>query len=96
MSDKKRKAPSAASGPAVKQQKLDPKKEEKNVKASGWLWGQLKQMRNDNEEMKFNRKRLRFISDTQKIKQGSAGILYWMSRDQRVQGNILKKESTLH
>uniref|UniRef100_A0A7N6AN66 Deoxyribodipyrimidine photo-lyase n=1 Tax=Anabas testudineus TaxID=64144 RepID=A0A7N6AN66_ANATE len=35
----------------------------------------------------FNRKRLRFISDTEKIKQGSEGVLYWMSRDQRVQDN---------
>lgn len=91
MSDKKRKAPSAASGPAVKQPKLNPKKEEeKNGEASGWLWSHLKQMRKNNEEMKFNKKRLRFVSDTQKIKQGSEGVLYWMSRDQRVQGKILK------
>lgn len=89
MSDKKRKAPSAANGPALKQQKLNPKKEEKkNGEASGWLWSHLKQTRKDNEEMKFNKKRLRFISDTQKIKQGSEGVLYWMSREQRVQGKI--------
>lgn len=89
MSDKKRKAPSAANGPAVKQQKLNPKKEEKNGEASGWLWSHLEQVRKDNEEMKFNKKRLRFISDTQKMKQGSEGVLYWMSRDQRVQGKTL-------
>ncbi|XP_075876939.1 CPD photolyase isoform X2 [Nelusetta ayraudi] len=87
MSDKKRKSPSAANSRAAKQQKLNPTKEEKNVKASGWLLGHLKQMRKDNWEMKFNKKRLRFISDTQKIKQGSEGVLYWMSRDQRVQDN---------
>lgn len=87
MSDKKRKSSSSASSPAAKQQKLNPTKEEKNGKASGWLLGHLKQMRKDNEEMKFNKKRLRFISDTQKIKQDSEGVLYWMSRDQRVQDN---------
>lgn len=92
MSDKKRKSPSAANSRAAKQQKLNPTKEEKNVKASGWLLGHLKQMRKDNWEMKFNKKRLRFISDTQKIKQGSEGVLYWMSRDQRVQGKNLKEK----
>lgn len=93
MFDKKRKAPSAANSAAAKKQKLNPiEEEEKNGKARGWLWGHLKQMRKDNEGMKFNKKRLRFISDTQKIKQGSEGVLYWMSRDQRVQGEILKEK----
>lgn len=90
MSDKKRKAPSAAGGPVAKQQKLIPVKQqqqEKKEKPSGWLPDLLKQNRKENKEMKFNKKRLRFISDTQKIKQGSDGVLYWMSRDQRVQDN---------
>lgn len=89
MSDKKRKAPSAAGGPVAKQQKLIPVKQlEKKEKPSGWLPDLLKQKRKENKEMKFNKKRLRFVSDTQKIKQGSDGVLYWMSRDQRVQGKL--------
>uniref|UniRef100_A0A667YP38 Deoxyribodipyrimidine photo-lyase n=1 Tax=Myripristis murdjan TaxID=586833 RepID=A0A667YP38_9TELE len=41
----------------------------------------------DKKEMKLNKKRVRYISDTQKIKQGSEGVLYWMSRDHRIQDN---------
>lgn len=87
MSDKKRKSTSAAAanGPSAKQQKLAPMKEEKQ-RDGGWLQDLLKQKRKDNKEMKFNKKRQRFISDTEKIKQGSEGVLYWMSRDHRVQG----------
>lgn len=92
MSDKKRKMPSAAGGPVAKQQKLIPmKQQEKKEKPSGWLPDLLKQKREENKEMKFNKKRLRFISDTQKMKQGSDGVLYWMSRDQRVQGKLQEK-----
>ncbi|KAM4728129.1 CPD photolyase [Anableps anableps] len=84
MSEKKRKAPSAADGkePSAKQPKLE--KEEKSV---GWLQGQVKQQREDKKDLKFNKKRQRFVTDTEKIKQGSEGVLYWMLRDQRVQDN---------
>lgn len=81
MPNKKRKATSAAKEPVSKQQKLAPTKKEK---AGGWLLEVVKQQRTENKEM--NTKRLRFISDTQKIKQGSEGVLYWMLRDHRVQG----------
>lgn len=92
MSDKKRKAPSAPGGHVAKRQKLIPvKQQEKKEKPSGWLPDLLKQKREENKEMKFNKKRLRFISDTQKIKQDSDGVLYWMSRDQRVQGKLREK-----
>uniref|UniRef100_UPI0037E797BD CPD photolyase n=1 Tax=Semicossyphus pulcher TaxID=241346 RepID=UPI0037E797BD len=89
MSDKKRKAPSAAAAkkPSAKQQKLAPMKEAKQERAGDWLQDHLKQQRIEKKEMKFNKKRLRFISDTEKIKQDSEGVLYWMSRDQRVQDN---------
>lgn len=91
MSDKKRKATSAAAtGPSAKQQKLAPMKEEKKQRAAGWLQDLVKEQRTEKKEMKFNKKRLRFLSDTQKIKQGSEGVLYWMLRDQRVQGKHLK------
>ncbi|XP_015226847.1 PREDICTED: deoxyribodipyrimidine photo-lyase-like isoform X2 [Cyprinodon variegatus] len=80
MSDKKRKAPSAAEqGPSAKQ----PKEE----KAAGWLESQVKQQREEKKDMKFNKKRQRFLTDSQKMKQGSEGVLYWMLRDQRVQDN---------
>lgn len=84
MSGKKRKATSAAKEPVAKQQKLARTKEEKKEKAGGWLLEVVKQQRSENTEM--NTKRLRFISDTEKIKQGSEGVLYWMLRDHRVQG----------
>ncbi|KAE8291179.1 Deoxyribodipyrimidine photo-lyase [Larimichthys crocea] len=87
MSDKKRKPTSAASaaakGSSAKLQKLTPMKE----KAGGWLQDLMKQQRTEKKDMKFNKKRLRVISDTEKIKQGSEGVLYWMSRDHRVQDN---------
>lgn len=86
MSERKRKAPSAAKEPDAKQQKLAPMKEEKAAGAGGWLQEVVKQQRTDNKMMGLNKKRLRFISDTKKVKQGSEGVLYWMSRDHRVQG----------
>lgn len=87
MSDKKRKATSAAAAkePSAKQAKLAPVKEEK--KAAGWLQSLVRQQRSEKNDMKFNKKRLRFISDAVKIKQGSEGVLYWMYRDNRVQDN---------
>lgn len=89
MSDKKRKSASAAAdGPSAKQQKVAPvMKEVKEKAAGGWLKDQVKQQRTEMKEMKFNKKRLRYISDSQKIKQGSEGVLYWMLRDHRVQDN---------
>ncbi|XP_010732065.3 CPD photolyase [Larimichthys crocea] len=86
MSDKKRKptsAAAAAKGSSAKLQKLTPMKE----KAGGWLQDLMKQQRTEKKDVKFNKKRLRVISDTEKIKQGSEGVLYWMSRDHRVQDN---------
>lgn len=84
MSDKKRKATSAAAAPEprAKQQKLEGKKE----RAGGWLQSLVQEQRSEKKEIKFNKKRLRFISDAEKVKQGSEGVLYWMLRDHRVQG----------
>jgi hypothetical protein len=36
---------------------------------------------------KFNKKRVRVLSNATDIPENSQGILYWMSREQRVQGN---------
>ncbi|KAL0200172.1 hypothetical protein M9458_003359, partial [Cirrhinus mrigala] len=52
---------------------------------SGWLLKEVTELRRAAQGCEFNKKRLRYLSDTQKIKQGSDGVLYWMSRDQRVQ-----------
>ncbi|XP_027875310.1 CPD photolyase isoform X2 [Xiphophorus couchianus] len=84
MSEKKRKAPTAAGGkePSAKQPKL-----EKAEKAAGWLQSLVKRQREDTKDTKFNEKRQRFLTDTEKMKQGSEGVLYWMQRDQRVQDN---------
>ena len=38
---------------------------------------------------KFNKKRVRVISDVQDVPEENCGIVYWMSRDQRVQGNYI-------
>ncbi|XP_070775215.1 CPD photolyase [Enoplosus armatus] len=91
MSDKKRKATSAAAAaaeePRAKQQKMAAMKKEKTERAGGWLQDLVRQQRTKEKEMKFNKKRLRVMSDTEKIKQGSEGVLYWMTRDHRVQDN---------
>ncbi|XP_037644569.1 CPD photolyase isoform X1 [Sebastes umbrosus] len=88
MAEKKRKSTSAAAKkPSAKQQKLAPMKEEKKKDAEGWLLELLKQQRTEKKEVRFDKKRLRFISATEKIKQGSEGVLYWMTRDHRVQDN---------
>ncbi|XP_054481307.1 CPD photolyase isoform X2 [Anoplopoma fimbria] len=97
MSDRKRKSKAAAAEqPSAKQQKL---------RAAGWLEELVKEHRVENKEVKFNKKRLRVLSDTDQIKQDSEGVLYWMLRDHRVQDNwalvhaqrlALKKNLPLH
>nr|XP_019958265.1 PREDICTED: deoxyribodipyrimidine photo-lyase-like [Paralichthys olivaceus] len=90
MSDKKRKAAPASKGPASKQQKVVPMKQEEKQqqqKPEGWLQDLLMKQRSRVKGANFNKKRLRFISDTENMKQDSEGVLYWMSRDQRIQDN---------
>lgn len=89
MADKKRKTTSSSSAaePSAKQQKSAPLKE----RAGGWLRDLVKQQRTETKGMKFNKQRLRFISGTERMKQGSEGVLYWMLRDHRVQGKRLKQ-----
>ncbi|XP_061493559.1 deoxyribodipyrimidine photo-lyase-like isoform X1 [Rhineura floridana] len=38
-------------------------------------------------EFKYNKRRVRLVSQDPDLKEGAQGILYWMSRDQRVQDN---------
>ncbi|XP_072543128.1 CPD photolyase [Salminus brasiliensis] len=54
---------------------------------SGWLELEVAELRAQNTACKMDTKRVRFLSDTQKVKQGCGGVLYWMARDQRVQDN---------
>lgn len=68
----------------VKQQKLSVVKTER---PKGWLLDQVAEQRKGGKELTFNKKRLRFLSQSEKIKQGAEGVVYWMSRDQRVQDN---------
>ncbi len=61
------------------------------ARETGWLLREVTELRRAALGCEFNKKRLRYLSDTQKIKQGSDGVLYWMSRDQRVQGKVYTK-----
>ncbi|XP_077470818.1 CPD photolyase isoform X2 [Stigmatopora argus] len=96
MSDKKRKAPSAAVEVGAKrrkgasslvEKKEKKKEEEKEMKEAGWLQDLVQEQRRQNQDVKVNEKRLRFISDVRETKEDSAGVLYWMLRDVRVQDN---------
>nr|XP_055058961.1 CPD photolyase [Misgurnus anguillicaudatus] len=62
-------------------------KEKKKQREPGWLEKEVAQLRKEAQGCEFNKKRRRYLSDCQKIKQKSDGVLYWMSRDQRVQDN---------
>ncbi|XP_030631243.1 CPD photolyase [Chanos chanos] len=70
-----------------KKQKLVSIHEGKREREAGWLEGEVAALRREAQGCRFDKKRLRFLSEAQKIKQGSDGVLYWMARDQRVQDN---------
>jgi hypothetical protein len=40
------------------------------------------------DEFRFNKKRVRVLTETTTFPEDSQGILYWMSREQRVQGKF--------
>ena len=42
----------------------------------------------DGGEFKFNKKRVRMISKVQELPTNCKGIIYWMFRDQRVEGKF--------
>ncbi|KAL2097998.1 hypothetical protein ACEWY4_007205 [Coilia grayii] len=56
-------------------------------RVEGWLESELAELRRGTQDLKFNMKRLRYLSDNKTVKQGSEGVVYWMGRDQRVQDN---------
>ncbi|KAL0966778.1 hypothetical protein UPYG_G00300020 [Umbra pygmaea] len=86
MSAVKRKATSAKPDSA-KRQKLHSVKEGTSAKEDCWLQGEVEEQPNENKDLKLNKRRMRFLTQTQKIKQGSEGVVYWMNRDHRVQDN---------
>lgn len=57
------------------------------------------QCANSIEEFRFNKKRVRILTPVKEVLNGAEGIVYWMSRDQRVQGRLhyfyMNKESLL-
>jgi len=87
MSGVKRKAATAKAPGGGKKQKFPPMTPGKREKPEGWLQEQVAEQRRAKHDMKFNKKRLRVMSQTKEIKQASEGVLYWMSRDCRVQDN---------
>lgn len=54
-----------------------------------------KQCAENIQEFKFNKKRCRLLSKSMDLRNAGGGVLYWMSRDQRVQG-ILDRNSAHH
>lgn len=40
-------------------------------------------------EFKFNKKRVRILSKAKDFPDGTNGVVYWMSRDQRIQGEVI-------
>jgi hypothetical protein len=42
-------------------------------------------------KFKFNKKRCRLLSKSMELGDSGGGVLYWMSREQRVQGNKIRK-----
>lgn len=86
MSQKRKSTTKAGAETSSKQPKVSPDKSP-DKKEDGWLQEQVLQQRTAKKEMKFNKKRLRFLTDNQKIKEGAEAVLYWMNRDQRVQDN---------
>ncbi|XP_064195063.1 CPD photolyase isoform X1 [Anguilla rostrata] len=67
-------------GDGGKRAKAMPQKE-------GWLAEKIAEERRSARCVKFNERRVRFLSQAQKINEGAEGVLYWMYRDQRVQDN---------
>lgn len=61
-------------------------------RAAGWLQEKVAEARRNSAEFTFNLKRLRFLSEAQRVRQGRGAVLYWMARDQRVQGNYFKQQ----
>ena len=43
---------------------------------------------NSIDEFRFNKKRVRVLTEAKTFPEDTAGILYWMSREQRVQGTF--------
>lgn len=76
-------AGAGAAGGGEKKQRVS---ENGGGRPAGWLQQDVAERRDHNTSCSFNAKRVRFLSDAQKIIRGRGAVIYWMSRDQRVQG----------
>ncbi|XP_046653575.1 deoxyribodipyrimidine photo-lyase-like [Daphnia pulicaria] len=86
----------ASKPPATKKPKLEPSDDEDSsasaslVTDSGFLANihlKRKKCADNILEFKFNKKRCRLLSKSMELGDSGGGILYWMSREQRVQDN---------
>ncbi len=86
----------AAKPPAAKKTKLDTSESSSSpVVNTGFLAAIESKRANFSPNIlkfKFNKKRCRLLSKSMDIAESGGGILYWMSREQRVQGNIFSSE----
>ena len=86
--DKKRSAKDGAANPSKKVKTEDVKDSSKSVTQS--ILSKIAEKRHETAEsildFKFNKNRCRLLSKSMDIGDRGGGILYWMSRDQRVQG----------
>jgi hypothetical protein len=85
----------ASKPPATKKPKLEPSDDEDSsaslVTDSGFLANihlKRKKCADNILEFKFNKKRCRLLSKSMELGDSGGGILYWMSREQRVQGSF--------
>jgi len=87
--DKKRSAKDGAANPSKKVKTEDVKDSSKSVTQS--ILSKIAEKRHETAEsildFKFNKNRCRLLSKSMDIGDRGGGILYWMSRDQRVQDN---------
>ena len=90
-SARKRKAASAESPTAAKLQKTETSDTNDVDLATGnvmefYAEKRIAALPKDGKEFKFNKKRVRMISKIEELQANCNGIVYWMFRDQRVEG----------
>lgn len=90
----KRKASSTEQGPKAKQTKNEsPKSNEISEDVENVLNFYAEKRKaalpGNEKEFKFNKKRVRMMSKAEEMPTDCNGILYWMFRDQRVEGFLL-------
>lgn len=104
---KPRSSKGASKPPAAKKTKLEASvKDEDSPSTSSDTVGGLEFLANidlkrrkcsDNIlDFKFNKRRCRLLSKSMELGDSGGGVLYWMSREQRVQGSIKLEFNSIH